>query len=151
MNAPLLLPDGLDRLLIMNDPVDLAVPLDHPLAARYSVELTELCAEPWITWPNGATCHEWLTQTLRQHNLTPEVMHTAEEHQTQLAMVAAGLGIAVMPRLGRGRADDVKIINLRPDFSRRVYAIWRSLAAERPAVAAVVAELRDVAVELSSR
>ena len=27
MNAPLLLPDGLDRLLIMNDPVDLAVPL----------------------------------------------------------------------------------------------------------------------------
>ena len=78
-------------------------------------------------------------------------MHTAEEHQTQLAMVAAGLGIAVMPRLGRGRADDVKIITLRPDFSRRVYAIWRSLAAERPAVAAVVAELRDVAVELSSR
>ena len=151
MNAPLLLPDGLDRLLIMNDPVDLAVPLDHPLAARSSVELTELCAEPWITWPNGATCHEWLTQTLRQHNLTPEVMHTAEEHQTQLAMVAAGLGIAVMPRLGRGRADEVKIITLRPDFSRRVYAIWRSLAAERPAVAAVVAELRDVAVELSSR
>jgi hypothetical protein len=55
-----------------------------------------------------------------------------------------------MPRLGRGRADDVKIITLRPGFSRRVYAIWRSLAAERPAVAAVVAELRDVAVELSS-
>ncbi len=49
---------------------------------------------------------EWLTQTLRQHNLTPEIRHTAEEHQTQLAMVAAGLGIAVMPRLGRGRADE---------------------------------------------
>ena len=127
MNAPLLLPDGLDRLLIMNDPVDLAVALDDPLAARPSVDLTELSAEPWITWPNGATCHEWLTQTLRQHNLTPEIMHTAEEHQTQLAMVAAGLGIAVMPRLGRGAADGVKIITLRPAFSRRVYAVWRSL------------------------
>ncbi len=90
------------RLLIMNDAVDLAVPADHPLAERTSVELTELCSEPWITWPHGAICHEWLTQTLRQHGLTPEVTHTAEEHQTQLAMVAAGLGIAVMPRLGRG-------------------------------------------------
>ena len=33
--------------------------------------------------------------------------HTAEEHQTQLAMVAAGLGIAVMPRLGRGSTEGV--------------------------------------------
>ncbi|HEY6684006.1 MAG TPA: LysR family transcriptional regulator, partial [Propionibacteriaceae bacterium] len=107
MNAPLVLPDGVQRVLIMHDPVDLAVPTDHPLAERSSVELTELSAEPWITWPYGAICHEWLTQTLRQHGLTPEVTHTAEEHQTQLAMVAAGLGIAVMPRLGRGSAEGV--------------------------------------------
>jgi len=128
MNAPLVLPDGVERLLIMHDAVDLAVPADHPLAGRTSVELTELCAEPWITWPHGAICHEWLTQTLRQHGLTPEVTHTAEEHQTQLAMVAAGLGIAVMPRLGRGSTDGVSIISLKPTFSRRVYATWRTLA-----------------------
>ena len=116
MNAPLVLPDGVQRVLIMNDPVDLAVPADHPLAGRASVELTELSAEPWITWPYGAICHEWLTQTLRQHGLTPEVTHTAEEHQTQLAMVAAGLGIAVMPRLGRGSIEGVSIITLKPSL-----------------------------------
>jgi len=71
MNAPLVLPDGVQRVLIMNDPVDLAVPADHPLAGRASVELTELSAEHWITWPYGAICHEWLTQTLRQHGLNP--------------------------------------------------------------------------------
>ena len=145
MNAPLVLPDGVERLLIMHDAVDLAVPADHPLAGRTSVELTELCAEAWITWPHGAICHEWLTQTLRQHGLTPEVTHTAEEHQTQLAMVAAGLGIAVMPRLGRGSTDGVSIISLKPTFSRRVYATWRTLASERPAIAVTVATLRDVA------
>ena len=149
MNARLVLPDGVERLLIMNDPVDLAVPADHPLAERTSVELTELCSEPWITWPHGAICHEWLTQTLRHHGLTPEVTHTAEEHQTQLAMVAAGLGIAVMPRLGRGPTDGVAIISLKPTFSRQVYAVWRTLATERPAIAVTVSAVHDVARALS--
>jgi DNA-binding transcriptional LysR family regulator len=149
MNAPLVLPDGVQRVLIMHDPVDLAVPTDHPLAARGSVELTELSAEPWITWPYGAICHEWLTQTLRQHGLTPEVTHTAEEHQTQLAMVAAGLGIAVMPRLGRGSAEGVSIITLKPTFSRQIYAIFRTLASERPAIAVTVSAIHKVAQTLT--
>jgi DNA-binding transcriptional LysR family regulator len=145
MNAPLVLPDGVEQLLIMNDAVDLALPAGHPLAKRTSVEITELSAEPWITWPYGAICHEWLTQTLRQHGVTPEVAHTAEEHQTQLAMVAAGLGIAVMPRLGRGATDGVSIISLQPAFSRQIYAIWRTLASERPAIAVTVSAIREVA------
>jgi DNA-binding transcriptional LysR family regulator len=145
MNAPLVLPEGLERLLIMNDAVDLAVPAEHPLAQRASVELTELSAEPWITWPHGAICHEWLTQTLRQHGLTPEVTHTAEEHQTQLAMVAAGLGIAVMPRLGRGSIEGVSIVSLKPAFSRQIYAIWRTLASERPAIGVTVSAISEVA------
>jgi DNA-binding transcriptional LysR family regulator len=149
MNAPLVLPDGLERLLIMNDAVDLAVPAEHPLAQRTSVELTELCAEPWITWPHGAICHEWLTQTLRQHGLTPEVTHTAEEHQTQLAMVAAGLGIAVMPRLGRGSIAGVSIVSLEPAFSRQIYAIWRTLASGRPAIAVTVSTISEVASGLT--
>jgi DNA-binding transcriptional LysR family regulator len=149
MNAPLVLPDGVQRVLIMNDPVDLAVPADHPLAGRPSVELTELSAEPWITWPYGAICHEWLTQTLRQHGLTPEVTHTAEEHQTQLAMVAAGLGIAVMPRLGRGSIEGVSIITLKPAFSRQIYAIFRTLASERPAIAVTVSAICEVGQQLA--
>ena len=150
MNAPLVLPDGVQRVLIMNDPVDLAVPADHPLAGRASVELTELSAEPWITWPYGAICHEWLTQTLRQHGLTPEVTHTAEEHQTQLAMVAAGLGIAVMPRLGRGSIEGVSSITLEPAFSRQIYAIFRTLASERPAIVVTVSAMHEVAQQLAA-
>ena len=149
MNAPLVLPDGVQQVLIMNDPVDLAVPADHPLAGRASVELTELSAEPWITWPYGAICHEWLTQTLRQHGLSPEVTHTAEEHQTQLAMVAAGLGIAVMPRLGRGFIEGVSIITLKPTFSRQIYAIFRTLASERPAIEVTVSAICEVGQQLA--
>jgi DNA-binding transcriptional LysR family regulator len=64
-------------------------------------------------------------------------------------MVAAGLGIAVMPRLGRGAADGVSIISLQPAFFRQIYAIWRTLASERPAIAVTVSAIREVADGLS--
>ncbi len=145
-NAPLVLPDGLEQRLVLTDPVDLAVPATHGLADRRTVELTELAHEAWITWPNGASCFEWLNQTLRQHQLTPDVRHTAEEHQTQLAMVAAGLGIAVMPRLGRGPVgDEIRLLELRPGFTRRVFLIWRTLAGARPAITATVDAIGEVA------
>ena len=150
MNAPLVLPDGVERLLIMNDAVDLAVPADHPLAQRTRRAHRAVCRAvdhlaarghlPRMADPDAAAARA-----------APEVTHTAEEHQTQLAMVAAGLGIAVMPRLGRGSIDGVSIISLKPAFSRQIYAIWRTLASERPAIAVTVSAIRDVAKDLSSR
>jgi hypothetical protein len=55
-----------------------------------------------------------------------------------------------MPRLGRGSIEGVSIISLKPAFSRRVYAIWRTLASERPAIAVTVSAVRDVATDLSA-
>lgn len=149
MNAPLILPDGIEQKLVRLDPVDLAVPADHPLAHREVVELTELAQESWITWPDGSTCYEWLTHTLRINGLSPTIRHTAAEHQTQLAMVAAGLGVAVMPRLGRGPTPGVRILVLQPTFARQVYLIWRTLASERPAIAAVTEAVLAAACDLA--
>lgn len=50
----------------------------------------------------GEFCNEWLMFTLRSRGIEPRVAHMAEEHGTQLALIAAGLGVAVAPRLGRG-------------------------------------------------
>ena len=137
-NAPVVLPEGIEQRLVQRDPVDLALPPDHRLADRSTVELTDLADDAWITWPDGSTCYDWLAHTLRINGLSPRIRHTASEHQTQLAMVAAGLGVAIVPRLGRGLTPGVRIVGLRPSFTRQVYLIWRSLASERPAVAATV-------------
>ena len=66
-------------------------------------------------------------------------------------MVAAGLGIAVMPRLGRGSIEGVSIITLKPTFSRQIYAIFRTLASERPAIAVTVSAMHEVAQQLADR
>ena len=120
-NAPLAAPDGLTRTLLLEDRADIAVPATHPLARQAAatrdgaVPLAELGAGPWICGAPGTSCHDWLTFTLRSARLEPRFAHTANELATQLSLVAAGLGIAVMPRLGRGQVPaGVQMIAVRP-------------------------------------
>jgi DNA-binding transcriptional LysR family regulator len=80
--------------------------------------------------------------TLRSLGREPAVRHTALEFATQLAMVGAGLGITVIPRLGRGPIpDDVRLVACEPALVRHIYALWRSDTTRRRAVKAAVEAL----------
>lgn len=152
-NAPLAAPDGLTRTVLLEDRADIAVPAGHPLARQAretgeaaAVDLDQLGPGPWICGTAGTSCHDWLTFTLRSAHLEPRIAHTANEYATQLALVAAGLGVAVMPRLGRGQVPaGVHMIAVRPTLRRNIYALWRSTAARRPAISATVTALRQAA------
>jgi molybdate transport repressor ModE-like protein len=133
------IPDGLSRRQLGDDVLDLAVPATHPLARRRRVRPTDLAELTWISWSAGQICHDWLVRTLSRHGVEPQIAHTASEHSTQLALVAAGLGCAVIPRLGREPAPPtVRFVPLDPPPTRRVVALWRENATARPAIAAVL-------------
>ncbi|MFE1767154.1 LysR family transcriptional regulator [Streptomyces angustmyceticus] len=142
-NRPLSLPEGLAKAPLLDDPADVAMPSTHPLAGRRSVELDEFADDEWISWPQGEFCHDWLMFTLRGKGVEPRIAHMAEEHHTQLALIAAGLGVAVAPRLGRGPVPDgVSVVPVRHTMRRHVYAIWRADADRRPSIRAAVGALR---------
>jgi DNA-binding transcriptional LysR family regulator len=72
------------------------------------------------------------------------VAYSVAEYQTQLAMLAQGIGIGLLPRLGRGPLPaGVVAVPLQPAPSRRLYAVWRTATARRPAIAATLAALRS--------
>lgn len=146
-NKPLPMPDGLVKAALLDDPADVAMPLDHPLARRSEVDLEDFANDDWVSWPKGEFCHEWLMLTLRAKGIEPRLSHTAEEHHTQLALVAGGFGVAVAPRLGRGPVPEgVRVVPVRHHSMRRhIYAIWRADADGRPSIRAAVAVLRQVA------
>ncbi|GGP47587.1 LysR family transcriptional regulator [Streptomyces abikoensis] len=148
-NKPLPVPDELVRTPVLDDPVDIAVPAGHPLADRTDVSLTDFAdfaEDEWIAWPKGEFCHDWLMSTLRGQGIEPRISHMAEEHATQLALVAAGLGIAVAPRLGRGPLPEgVRAVPVRHTMCRHVFAIWRADADRRPSIRAVADALREAA------
>jgi DNA-binding transcriptional LysR family regulator len=136
----LTVPDGLSRRDLLDDPFDVALPAGHPHADRDSVAIAELADEDWISWSTGQICHDWLIRTL---GTRARVAHTASEHSTQLALVAAGLGAALIPRLGREPApSSVRFVPITPTPTRRVFALWRTSAAARPAVGATIDALR---------
>lgn len=145
-NKPLPVPDGLVKAALLDDLVDVAMPADHPFAERCAVEPEDFVDDEWISWPEGGFCYDWLMVTLRGKGIEPHIRHTAREHQTQLALIAAGLGIGVIPRLGRGPVPEgVRMVPVSPPSMRRhVYAIWRADADRRPSIRAAVEVLRSV-------
>ncbi|MFB8024197.1 LysR family transcriptional regulator [Streptomyces sp. NPDC056465] len=147
--SPLPAPEGLAQAVLGEDRCDLLVPQGHPLAGRQAVRREELASERWVCQPPGTVCHDWLLRTLRAAGCEPDIRHQAEENHTQLALVAAGLGVAMMPRLGRGPLPEgVVAVHLDPVPVRRLYALWRTEAARRPAIIAAVATLRGAAAEV---
>jgi DNA-binding transcriptional LysR family regulator len=141
--APLPAPEGVEQAVIGDDLCDLLVPEGHPLASRVSVRREDLAGQRWICQPPGTVCHDWLVRTLRAAGCEPDLAHQAEEYHTQLALVAAGLGIALIPRLGRGPLPaGVVALALDPVPKRRLYALWRTGAARRPAITATVESLQ---------
>ncbi|MGK5548066.1 LysR family transcriptional regulator [Streptomyces sp. URMC 127] len=142
-NKPLPMPDGLAKAPVLDDIADVAMPVDHPLAGREEVDLEEFADDDWVSWPRGEFCHDWLMLTLRGKGIEPRISHMAEEHHTQLALIAAGLGVAVAPRLGRGPVPEgVRVVPVRHTVRRHVYAIWRADADRRPSIRAAVEALR---------
>ncbi|MFF0306851.1 LysR family transcriptional regulator [Streptosporangium sp. NPDC004379] len=140
---PLPLPGDLNRVALLDDVADVALPEGHPLAAGDAVGLAELAGEPWITWSRGWICTAWLLSTLRSCGAEPDIAHIAAEHHTQLALVAAGLGVAIVPRLGRDPVPGgVRFAEVRPSPVRHVYAVWRADADRRPSIRAVIRALR---------
>lgn len=101
-NKPTPMPEGMAKRDLFDDIADLAVPARHPLAGSAVVDLEEFAQDEWITWPEGEFCREWLMLTLGGKGFEPKISHVAGEHPTQLALIEAGLGVGVAPRLGRG-------------------------------------------------
>ncbi|MGA4847561.1 LysR family transcriptional regulator [Streptomyces sp. G5(2025)] len=142
-NKPLPVPDGLVKAPLLDDPADIAMPAAHPLADRSEVDLEEFAEDEWITWGEGEFCHEWLMFTLRGKGVEPRIAHRAQEHHTQLALVAAGLGVCVAPRLGRDPMPaGARTVPVRHRVRRHVYVVWRADADRRPSIRAAVEALR---------
>jgi DNA-binding transcriptional LysR family regulator len=143
-NSPLSLPEELSRVKLGSDPADILVPTSHRLAGKESVRADDLVGERWICQPVGSICHDWLVRTMRKTGVEPEVVYSVAEYQTQLAMLAQGIGIGLLPRLGRGPVPaGVTVVPLTPAPSRRLYAIWRTATTRRPAITATLAALKS--------
>jgi len=132
-------PPGIAHVELGWDVADLIVPSGHGISG--TTTLGQIGSERWISAKAGDICHEWLVRVL------PGVQadfHVGE-FETQLTLIAAGLGVAIIPRLARPATlpAGVRIVRINPAPRRRVVVAWREAAAARPAIKAAERALRD--------
>src|SRR5882757_5487133 len=134
------------RQLLMTDYARVALPSHHRLAHRDVLRISELVDEPWISRVHRSTCHEWLLHTMREQGAEPHIVHSVTEYPTQLALVSAGVGLAMVPTLGLGHLPSgVRAVPVEPRMTRHIYAIWHPGGAKRPSVRVTVGALVDAA------
>ncbi|MGD3108482.1 LysR family transcriptional regulator [Streptomyces sp. YGL11-2] len=142
-NTPLTLPASLSVAELGEDIADVALPAGHPLAGRDVVTPYDLKGERWIGQGAGAMCHDWLVRCFSDLGVAPDIAYQIEEYESQVALLAAGLGVTMLPRLGRGALPPaVRVVPMQPPPSRRLSAVWRARTDRRPALHATLAALR---------
>ncbi|MDF7628075.1 LysR family transcriptional regulator [Erwiniaceae bacterium L1_55_4] len=115
IRAPQVMDASLAIRFITRESCVLAVPLNHPLASRSRVTVEDFQHEAMII-PDRRTrphSHDLTMSLFKLAGLTPHIAQFAEEKQTILSLVSAGLGLAVVPASYRTmNSDSVSYIPL---------------------------------------
>jgi DNA-binding transcriptional LysR family regulator len=137
---------------LMEDPLLLAVARSHRLARRRSVAVDDLAGEAWVA---GSTDpRETLLGAWRWSSWEPDVRYVAREWTAKLGLVAAGLGVTLVPSLAATAVRrDVALLRLRggdQPATRSVVLATRAGVDPAPAASALAEALHETAAELSA-
>ncbi|MTE22414.1 LysR family transcriptional regulator [Streptomyces sp. TRM43335] len=140
-----------DQRPLLDDPLDLVVPREHPLTRQRRVTLADAAGEPWILGNPGTTYHQLVLAACLSAGFTPHIAHYADEWDTGTALVAHGLGVILVPRLAQlGGSPSPARLPLRgePAPARRIMAVTRLGAREIPLLTHAVETIAATATRL---
>jgi DNA-binding transcriptional LysR family regulator len=143
------------RLDLLDDPLLVALPSDHPLASRKTVALTSLAGQCWILGAAHGPCREVTLAACTSAGFNPDIRHRINDWAAGLALVAAGCGLALVPRLAVPHRPPPGVV-LRPLAgsqcpSRHIYAATRAGSERSPHLAAVLDALTAAAAAWSAQ
>jgi DNA-binding transcriptional LysR family regulator len=110
---------GVERL--MDDVLYAALPVDHPLATRRAIALTDLIHEEWMLVGLQGTCQgsNIVLRACAQAGFEPRVAYTSDDYFAIQGLVASGMGVALVP--GLALASSREDVAVRPLRGRRPY------------------------------
>jgi DNA-binding transcriptional LysR family regulator len=117
----------LRHLSLWRDEFVLMVPQEHVLARRRAVKLVDLVSERFILYPKGAGGRELILDACRRAGFEPRVGFESDDRETILGLVAAGVGVTLLPRFTahHTRVDGPMILDiLAPRLFREVGMVW---------------------------
>ncbi|MFC6704078.1 LysR family transcriptional regulator [Flexivirga alba] len=136
---------------VVREPLDIAIPVDHRWSRRRSLRPDEVIGEPWVATPPGYPFRTLLDRVERVTGRSAEVVQEVRDNRLAEALVAAGVGIALLPRFTTRPNPAVRLLRLRDvDSARRVLVMARRDRAERAAVRHVIQQLIAIGAGISA-
>ena len=140
--------DGFERMFLADDPYRMVLPTGHRLARRREVRLADLAGERFNAPPadTSQAYRGMLDRLCAEAGFTPDVAYIVRDVTVGRALVAAGVGVALMPELAiQAPRPDVVVRPVRGlEPVRSLHATW--LRGRRvPAIPAMTGALADAA------
>jgi DNA-binding transcriptional LysR family regulator len=137
-------------LELFEDPLYLALPREHELARRRALRLAELSGEPWVQTSRTSACARHVVRLCHAAGFEPNVSFESDDYQTVQGLVAAGVGVALIPALALPAVrPDVVVRELSPAPPvRRVIAAAPASARLIPAATTMLGILEQEAARL---
>jgi len=140
------LADQLELALLAHDPMYLALPADHRLATRKTLRLRDLSEETWIQTSANSACARYVVRACHTAGFEPRVGFESDDYLTVQGLVAAGVGVALIPRLALAAGHDGIVVRaLAPRPPRREVLVATRRGDQTPAVKAMASLLAAVA------
>lgn len=144
--------DGLESANLYEEPFTVAMPASHPLAKRAQLKLDDLSGESLLLLEDGHCLRDQALDVCSRIDVKENEDYRATSLETLRQMVAAGLGVTLLPQLatrgpfGTGHGLVVKPF-ARPVPSRTVGAVWRKSSARAAAIQALCDVIRTTMAE----
>jgi DNA-binding transcriptional LysR family regulator len=126
------------RTPLLVDPLDVALPASHPRAGA-PLRLAHLAGDDWILPPYGI-CREIALRECAVAGFTPREVHTADSYPAVFALVRAGLGVSLVPRMCVDDPGPAMVVKaLEAEQPRRHVSLFTRQAGDRaPHIRAVL-------------
>src|ERR671917_2064054 len=144
--------DGVEHHHLLEDPMYLVLPQDHPLARKRGIRLADMADEPWIGGAPNCECNKMITQACMRFGFEPRIAVETDDYSAVQGFVAAGVGVSLLAELGlRTVRDDIVVRDLgRETPVRQIYAAANG-GYRTPATAAMLEILDGIAAGYESR
>lgn len=118
---------GHDIVPLFVEPLVAVYHVGHPLAQRSEISISELSDEAFLLYPSGYEMHEVIIKACREAGFIPKIVLDGGDVAILLRLAAAGLGIAIVPKLTiQGFNDIVATPIVKPNLSRSMALVTRS-------------------------
>jgi DNA-binding transcriptional LysR family regulator len=145
--------EAMTRVELLQDPMYLTLPREHALAQRGKVRLEDLQHESWVQTSRSSPCARHVVRCCHAAGFEPQVSFESDDYQTVQGLVAAGVGVALIPELALSIVrEDIVIRALSPTPPvRQVIAAAPAGARLVPAVPAMLGVLEAVAMRYGAQ